>query len=180
MKRLEPVWPLVNVSVDIDLSEFGLPDGQRSLQFEFIDPVWAWVRAACKQPASEMQWVPKVQCVRGLENHVCYGGGLQFGEAFAEACRSCPRGTRPMHVNLLTLGRIPRAWVTCHSDLYRCGQHKQCIVLNSILHRIHACHVSELQQSGDRTETLHPEYISESVHINTKVQKEIYICRSGS
>ena len=86
--------------MDIDLSEFGLPNGKRSLHFEFIDPVWAWVRAACKQPASEMQWVPKVQCARGFETHVCYGGGLQFGESFAEACRSCPRGTRPMLISL--------------------------------------------------------------------------------
>ena len=100
MKQIEPFWPLVNVAVDIDLSEFGLRDGKRSLHFEFIDPVWAWVRAAYKQPGSEMQWVPKVQCVRGLENHVCYGGGLQFGEAFAEACRSCPRGTLPMLISL--------------------------------------------------------------------------------
>jgi len=100
IKRLEPFWPLVNGSVDIDLSEFGLPDAKKTLRFEFIDPVWAWIRAACKQPASEMQWVPKVQCARGLENHVCYGGGLQFGEAFAEACRSCPRGTRPMLISL--------------------------------------------------------------------------------
>ena len=100
VKRLQPFWPHVNVSVDIDLSDFGLPDGKRSLEFKFIDPVWAWVRAAYKQPASEMQWVPKVQCTRGLENHVCYGGGLQFGEAFAEACRSCPKGTRPMLISL--------------------------------------------------------------------------------
>ena len=70
IKKQEPFWPLVNVSVDLDLSEFGLPDDKRFLNFEFIDPVWAWVRAAFKQPATEMQWVPKVQCVRGLENHV--------------------------------------------------------------------------------------------------------------
>lgn len=86
--------------MDIDLSKFGLPNDKRSLHFEFIDPVWAWVRAACKQPASEMQWVPKVQSARGFENHVCYGGGLQFGESFAEACRSCPRGTQPMLISL--------------------------------------------------------------------------------
>ena len=100
VKRLQPFWQHVDVSVDIDLSDFDLPDGKRSLEFKFSDPVWAWVRAAYKQPASEMQWVPKVQCTRGLENHVCYGGGLQFGEAFAEACRSCPEGTRPMLISL--------------------------------------------------------------------------------
>ena len=100
INRLEPFWPFVNVEVDIDLSKFGLPEGKRSLHFEFIDPVWAWVRAAYKQPASEMQWVPKVQSTLGLENHVCYGGGLQFGESFAEACRSCPVGTLPMLISL--------------------------------------------------------------------------------
>ena len=98
---MDPFWPLVNVSVQLDLSDFaGLPYDKRSLNFEFIDPVWAWVRAACNQPASEMQWVPKTECVRGFENHSCYGGGVQFGEAFAEASRTCPPGTHPMLISL--------------------------------------------------------------------------------
>ena len=49
MKRLEPFWPLVNVSVDIDLTEFGLPDGKQFLRFDFIDPVWACMSACSLQ-----------------------------------------------------------------------------------------------------------------------------------
>ena len=48
INRLEPFWPFVNVEVDIDLSKFGLPEGKRSLHFEFIDPVWA----GCVQPTN--------------------------------------------------------------------------------------------------------------------------------
>lgn len=97
ISKVEPFWPLVMHSVDINLSKFDLPQSKRHLIFEFIDPLWAWVRAAYKQPPAEMQWIPKVQTLHGQR---CYGGGLQFGKAFAEAYRTCPPGTYPMCISL--------------------------------------------------------------------------------
>ena len=95
--KVEPFWHQVMHSVHIDLSKFDLPENKRRLTFEFVDPLWAWVSAAYKQPPLEMQWIPKVQTLHGQR---CYGGGLQFGEAFAEAYRTCPAGTYPMCISL--------------------------------------------------------------------------------
>ena len=86
--------------IDIDLSAFHVPTHKRTLVFEFVDPVWAWVQAACLQPPDEMHWEPQMQFMRGFPQHKCYGGGLQYGEAFAEACKTCPPGTHPMCVSL--------------------------------------------------------------------------------
>jgi hypothetical protein len=100
IEQVEPFWNSVLHSVTIDLSGFDLPSNKSSLPFEFIDPHWAWVSAACRQPANEMNWVPKVLACRTYPNHACYGGGLQYGDSFAEACRTCPAGTSPMCVSL--------------------------------------------------------------------------------
>ena len=99
--QVSPFWVHVMHSMTIDLSSFkSVPSHKSSLTFEFVDPVWAWVQAACKQPAHEMQWVPMRHHFRDLDTHSYYGGGLQFGEAFAQACRTCPAGTYPMCVSL--------------------------------------------------------------------------------
>ena len=99
-KTVPPFWHRVMHSVDIDLRAFRLPPNKRSLTFEFVDPLWAWVRAASDQPPQEMQWIPQFQTRSGYPSHLLYGGGLQFGEAFAEAYRTCPAGTFPMCVSL--------------------------------------------------------------------------------
>ena len=100
-RKVKPFWPLVMHRKVIDLSGFDkLPVGKRSITFEFIDPVWAWVHAAWKQPASTMHWVPRKQYLIGKPEQLHYGGGLQFGEAFAEAYRTCPIGTHPMLISL--------------------------------------------------------------------------------
>ena len=99
--QVEPFWPHVMHSLPIDLSAFkNVPSHKRSLNFEFVDPLWAWLQAACTQPAQDMQWVPKKQHLRDHKTHPYYGGGLQFGEAFAQASRTCPAGTYPMLVSL--------------------------------------------------------------------------------
>ena len=97
ISKVEPFWPRVMHSVQINLSQFDLPEKKQRLTFEFVDPLWAWVSAAYKQPPLEMQWIPQVQTLHGQR---CYGGGLQFGEAFAEAYRTCPAGTYPMCISL--------------------------------------------------------------------------------
>ena len=90
--QVSPFWTNVMHSVKIDLSEFQVPAHKRSLKFEFVDPVWAWIQAACLQPPQEMHWEPQTQFMRGHPDHPCYGGGLQYGEAFAQATKSCPPG----------------------------------------------------------------------------------------
>lgn len=102
LMQVEPFWLHVMHSTTIDLSSFkNVPSHKRSLTFEFVDPVWAWVQSACEQPAQEMQWVPMKQHLRDDdEEHPYYGGGLQYGEAFTQACRTCPGGTYPMCISL--------------------------------------------------------------------------------
>jgi len=88
-------------NIQIDLSSFkGLPVNKKTLAFEFLDPIWAWVQAAYRQPPEEMQWVPLSRHKRGFPTHKYYGGGLQYGESFASACASCPAGTYPMCIHL--------------------------------------------------------------------------------
>ena len=79
--KVESFWPRVMHHINIDLSSFkGLPATKHQLKFEFLDPIWAWVQAACKQPPAEMQWVPLSRHKRGFPTHKYYGGGLQYGK----------------------------------------------------------------------------------------------------
>ena len=100
MSRIESFWTSVMHTTTVDLSQFNLPVAKSSLNFEFLDPLWAWVAVACKQPAEEMQWVPQVLTCTEHPGHSFYGGGVQYGESFAEAFSQCPPGTYPMCVSL--------------------------------------------------------------------------------
>ena len=95
-----PFWPRVMHTIRIDLSSFNLPISKRSLMFRFVDPLWGWIQAACIQHPGDMQWVPKRRFDPNFPHDYYYGGGVQFGESFAEVCQSCPRGTFPMCVAL--------------------------------------------------------------------------------
>ncbi len=103
LKKIEHVkkfWPQILHHVEIDLTAAGLaqelPSGTKSLLFKFVDPVWAWLLAAQKQNPLDMHWRPKGQ------NHAMpvYGGGIQYGECFRQACVTCPDGAYPMCVTL--------------------------------------------------------------------------------
>ena len=73
-----------------------LARGTRSLTFQFLDPVWAWLTVADNLDAEHLHWKPAVaQAVDPV-----YGGGIQYGECFREACKSCPQGGYPMCVSL--------------------------------------------------------------------------------
>ena len=103
LKKLEHVkrfWPQILHHVKIDVTAAGLtkdlPSGTRSLLFKFVDPVWAWLMAAQEQDPLDMHWKPKGQ---NLANPV-YGGGIQYGECFRQACVTCPDGAYPMCVTL--------------------------------------------------------------------------------
>lgn len=85
---------------EIDLSEFNLPRRLKTMTFHFIDPIWAWISVVLKQPVKDLHWVPKVKTDPEDSQERYYGAGVQFGESFAQACQTCPRGTFPMLIHL--------------------------------------------------------------------------------
>ena len=88
--QVKPFWVHVMHAKKIDLSSFeNVPSHKRSLTFEFVDPVWAWVQAACKQPAREMQWVSMKQHIRD-EVGVDVGTALRLQHA--QGSYSVPHG----------------------------------------------------------------------------------------
>ena len=95
MSTIPSFWEQVMHTVSIDLSDFELPSGTQSIEFSFIDPIWGWLMAARKQHALDMHWKPVMS-----ECNATYGGGVQFGECFRQAYRTCPQGAHVMAVSL--------------------------------------------------------------------------------
>ena len=89
-------WSEVKHTVKIDLTPCGV---NQALTFNFIDPIWGWIMAARRLCPSDMFWQAKIQTLRHSGERV-YGGGIQYGKVFAEACRTCPPGTYPMAFTL--------------------------------------------------------------------------------
>ena len=87
MRQVQPFWPSVSHETTIDVSHFALPSELKEIKFRFIDPVWGWLMAARAQDPSDLHWKPVIQSSQPV-----YGGGVQYGEAFAQACASCPEG----------------------------------------------------------------------------------------
>ena len=100
INKIPSFWPIVTCCVTLDLSALDLPKRLQHLTFRFVDPVWAWICAAQRQPPREMHWVPKRMTPPEDSRDFYYGGGVQFGEAFASACGTCPTGTFPMLIKL--------------------------------------------------------------------------------
>ena len=98
--KIPSFWPLVMCTATIDLRSFDVPERLSTMKFRFVDPVWAWICAAEEQPANTMQWIPKRKVDPAYPNDYYYGAGVEYGENFAEACRTCPVGTFPMCVSL--------------------------------------------------------------------------------
>ena len=94
-RNVAPFFPRVSHCVTIDLSPCGV---HQKLKFHFLDPIWAWILAACKLPREDIHFVPVEQ--RNHTGERMYGGGVEYGECFAEAFASCPEGAFPMLVNL--------------------------------------------------------------------------------
>ena len=88
--------PLITHTQVIDLNPIGF---DIRFTYRFLDPIWAWVRAAGRLPPDALHWVPVLQ-TRIATGERVYGGGVQHGTAFEEAFRSCPQGTFPMLFNL--------------------------------------------------------------------------------
>ena len=105
MNRIVPqFWPKVTHSLELDLNDF---DINKKLVFRFLNPIWAWIIAARRLPI-ELQWKAKAQVHRDTGQRL-YGGGVQYGEAFESACRSCPTGTYPMCISLHFDGATARS-----------------------------------------------------------------------
>ena len=96
MAPLESFWTQVSHTYEVQLSQFKLPSGTKSVTFKFLDPVWGWIMAAREQHPAELHWKPVSQ-VRGFE---VYGGGIQYGKFFRQACESLPAGSYPMCIGL--------------------------------------------------------------------------------
>ena len=96
IKEMDPFWPHVLHTCRVDLSRFNLPSGTKVVKFKFIDPIWGWLVAARRQHPREIHWKP-VHQRNGAE---VYGGGIQYGQFFAHACKTVPRGALPMCIGL--------------------------------------------------------------------------------
>ena len=104
IKNIPSFWPKVMHSERIDLSGFDLPSKQRQIIFNFIDPLWGWLVAARRQSPVDLHWKPIAQDPRRR----VFGGGVEYGDCFRQACASCPAGTHPMCFALHWDGAIGR------------------------------------------------------------------------
>ena len=92
-------WTTVKHTCQIDVTGIlrrPLASGTQSVTFEFLDPVWAWLSVAKRLPPEELHWRPIAQ---NFLDPV-YGGGMQYGQCFRQACASCPPGGYPMCIGL--------------------------------------------------------------------------------
>jgi hypothetical protein len=92
-------WNMLLHTCDIDVTgvtRTPLASGTQSVKFEFLDPVWAWLTVAEHLDPLELHWKPAAQNI-GVPR---YGGGVQYGEFFKYACRSCPEGGHPMCISV--------------------------------------------------------------------------------
>ena len=129
IKEVPSFWQEVMHTHTIDLEQFELPSGTKSLKFTFIDPLWGWLVAARRQHPLDMHWK-----VAMSGSNPRYGGGVQYGQCFAEECSSCPPDTY-----FATLGRNECPLRdSMHSHLYRSIQLQQLRLLYSILFGIYA------------------------------------------
>ena len=94
--KLRDFWVNVLHTTTVDVAKFKLPSGTKSVEFKFINPVWAWLMAARRQDPLALHWRP----VARRHGVPLYGGGIQFGEFFKTACRGLPRQTSVMAVAL--------------------------------------------------------------------------------
>ena len=90
-------WHHVTHSTIIDISSFRLP--VKSVICRFIDPIWGWITSARRIDPRDMHWHPQ-PLQHPASGERMYGAGVQCGDAFAAAARSCPPNAYPMCVSL--------------------------------------------------------------------------------
>lgn len=98
ISSLPPFWSQVLHTYRVDLTPFAakLPSGTTYLNFTFVDPIWAWIIAARKQHPLDLHWKPIAQ----RAGQKVYGGGIQYGEFLAQACRDIADGAYAMLIGL--------------------------------------------------------------------------------
>lgn len=99
LNHAQDFWRKVLHRSEIDVSRVTrvpLASGTQSVVFEFVDPVWAWLTVAQDMNPLDLHWKPAAQ------NAVTprYGGGVQYGDCFREACASCLPHGYPMCMGL--------------------------------------------------------------------------------
>ena len=106
INSLPPFWPEVMCETQIQVphnltrKHLHLPKRLKVINFRFIDPIWGWLSVAVKQPPSSLHWIPKVKLHPHDSREKYYGAGVQYGESFASAFRTCPTGSYPMLLQL--------------------------------------------------------------------------------
>jgi hypothetical protein len=93
-------WPNVTLGHLIDLSHFGLP-GCNSINFSFVDPVYAWVHACNELHAAgiPLHWDPQKLMHPHMEQEV-HGAGIQYSELLRCATLSIPVGGKIALINI--------------------------------------------------------------------------------
>ena len=106
LRCIEKFWSIVTHTYRIDLSQFDLSSGTRYLDFQFVDPIWAWLLAARRFHPADLHWKPHTQ---HRTNAPVYGGGIQYGECFKHAFAQRPDGSYLMMMSLHWDGTFGRS-----------------------------------------------------------------------
>ena len=103
----DPVLRAVKLRASIDMSSVGL----EPISFEFIDPVWMWVRQAAEVGKTHKLWFECRDAINAGGAKM-YGGGVQYGEAMRQAVHACKPGQVPallaLHFDKGLLGAFSR------------------------------------------------------------------------
>ena len=127
IRRRAPFWNRVWHMHRIDVQAFKLASGTKYVDFEFIDPLWAWIMAASKQNPCDLHWKPFTQHAANPR----YGAGVQYGKTFRTACRSCPAGLySTRHLSTLSHKSVLEIFLTLSPRGY-----------NSVLDLYQLCHI---------------------------------------
>lgn len=82
--------------VSIDLSEFQLPGNVQSVNFTFVNPLWAWVGAANEMIRTNHEVHFKAARMKHeVTGETLYGGGVQYGDVLKFAASRTPKGGKP-------------------------------------------------------------------------------------
>ena len=107
LRCIDQFWNIVRHTHRIDLSQFHLLSGTRFLDFQFIDPIWAWLLAARRHHPADLHWKPHAH--HAPAHAPVYGGGIQYGECFKHAFEQRPDGSYLMLMALHWDGTFGRS-----------------------------------------------------------------------
>ena len=122
---IDGFWPSVKHTCVIDLTRVlrrPLASGTRTLTFNFLDPVWAWLTVARDLSPADLHWKPAAQ----NSLNPMYGGDRRWSAVWGVFSRSLQQlSTRRLsHVCKLALGWYQRGRYILGPDMYRSNEHK--------------------------------------------------------